>query len=335
MKVIEVIADVGHADTVRGIAEQYEATDCWSGPEEADGRCAMRLLVKPAKRQAVMDALQKALGTSETARILLLPVEVSLPHETDEDEDTGKSKKNGRSQLSREELYNHVVKNAQLDRNYLLLVCLSTIVVAIGLLTDNVAVVIGAMVIAPLLGPNIALALGSALGDTQLMWQSLKTGISGLALATVLTILLGMLWPFENTSIELMSRTHVGLEAMILAFASGAAAVISLTTGQAGVLVGVMVAVALLPPTATMGLMIGKAEYPLALGAGLLLAVNLASINLSAKLGFLFLGIKPRTWLEQQKAKQSVIANLMVWILMLSILVVAVYFYTKNPAFAG
>ena len=54
--------------------------------------------------------------------------------------------------------------------------------VAIGLLKDNVAVVIGAMVIAPLLGPNLAMALGTALGDTDLMWKAFKTGLAGMSL---------------------------------------------------------------------------------------------------------------------------------------------------------
>jgi uncharacterized hydrophobic protein (TIGR00341 family) len=333
MKVIEVIADAGHEDTVRSIAEQHNVIDCWIGPPQEDGRLAMRLLVQPAVRQAVLDALQNVLSSSETARLLVTPVDVSLPKIVEDEEDS-KARKKAASYLSREELFNQVSKNAVLDRNYLWLVCLSTIVVAIGLLTDNVAVVIGAMVIAPLLGPNIALALGSALGDTGLMWQSLKTGVIGLGLALLLTILLGMLWPFEKTSVELMSRTHVGLEAMMLALASGAAAVISLASGQAGALVGVMVAVALLPPTATMGLMLGKAEYPLALGAGLLLAMNVASINLSAKFGFLLMGVKPRTWIEQRKASQSFSLSVIMWVVTLLVLVVAVYFYSRNPVLA-
>ncbi|NIV31321.1 MAG: DUF389 domain-containing protein, partial [Anaerolineae bacterium] len=85
--------------------------------------------------------------------------------------------------ISREELYNRVEKNARLDRTYLLLVALSTVVVAIGLVEDNVAVVIGAMVIAPLLGPNIALALSAALGDKTLMGQALRTNLSGMTVA--------------------------------------------------------------------------------------------------------------------------------------------------------
>jgi uncharacterized membrane protein len=133
-------------------------------------------------------------------------------------------------------------------------------VATIGLFEDNVTVVIGAMVIAPLLGPNIALAFGAALGDR------------------------------------------------VLALASGAAGVLSLTTGLSSAMVGVMVAVALLPPTATLGLTLAAGNYHLALGAGLLLLVNIVSVNLAAKLVLIIRGVKPRAWLEKQKARQSMLA---------------------------
>ncbi|NNG14097.1 MAG: DUF389 domain-containing protein, partial [Gammaproteobacteria bacterium] len=107
--------------------------------------------------------------------------------------------------------------------------------------------------------------------------------------------------------------------------ASGAAAVLSLTTGLASVLVGVMVAVALLPPAATMGFMLGAGEYTLAGSAGLLLAVNIVCVNLSAKLGFLVMGIKPRTWLEQQRARQSMISYILFWILSLCVLITLIF----------
>ncbi|MGD8515099.1 MAG: TIGR00341 family protein, partial [Granulosicoccaceae bacterium] len=247
MKVIEVIADAGHEDTIRGIAEQHGAEDCWIGAEDADGRRAMRLLVAPGNRQAVLDALQSTLGTSENWHLLIVPTEAVLPKpemEKEKEKDKGNGDKKTRTTgLSREELYNIAERNARLDRNYLALVCLSTIVVAIGLIADNIAVVIGAMVIAPLLGPNIALALGTALGDTPLMWQSLRTSLAGLGLALGLCIAIGYFSPFDIGSVELMSRTRVGPEAILLALASGAAAVISLTSGFSTVLVGVMVAV--------------------------------------------------------------------------------------------
>ncbi len=119
-----------------------------------------------------------------------------------------------------------------------------------------------------------------------------------------------------------MSRTDVGLGSMVLALASGAAAVISMTTGLASVLVGVMVA--LLPPTATLGIMLGSGQTKLAVGAALLLAVNIVCVNLAAKIVFWVRGVKPRSWLEKQKANQSMVTYLVIWVLSLAFLLVVI-----------
>jgi uncharacterized hydrophobic protein (TIGR00341 family) len=274
-----------------------------------------------------IDALQGALGKNLSWKVSVIAAEAVLPKVLDEkNNDTSKSNSTA---TTREALYNSIEKNAQLDSAFLLLVFLSTIVVAIGLIEDNVAVVIGAMVIAPLLGPNLALALAAALGDFPLMWKATKTTLAGMALALILSIGIGFVWPVNIHSQELLSRTVVGLDSVALALASGAAAVISLTTGLPSVLVGVMVSVALLPPTATLGLMIGAQKFDLALGAGLLLAVNIVSVNLAAKISFLFRGIKPRTWLEKQKARQSMTFYIAAWILTLVFLIAAIYLKKK------
>ena len=166
-----------------------------------------------------------------------------------------------------------------------MLVLLSTIVAAVGLLADNVAVVIGAMVIAPLLGPNLAQALGVALGDRRLAWRALRTNLAGIVLAVALSAAVGALLRGEITSDELLQRTVVGLDSVTLALASGAAAVLSISTGLPSVLVGVMVAVALLPPAATMGIMLGHGLFDLAAGAALLLAVNVVCVNVAGVSG--------------------------------------------------
>jgi uncharacterized membrane protein len=116
----------------------------------------------------------------------------------------------------------------------------------------------------------------------------------------------------------------VGWDSIALALASGAAAVISLTTGLSSVLVGVMVAVALLPPTATLGIMLGAGHTDLAVGAALLLAVNIVCVNLAAKVVFWIRGIKPRSWLEKQKANQSMFTYIVIWVLSLAILMVII-----------
>ena len=304
MRLIEIIADEGHTDTLRSIADQHEITDYWWGAVAEDGRRSFRMLVADKDRQPVMDALQNIFGGSETHRILVLPVDTSLPREAG-DEATA-------AQATREELYTQIEKGVRIDSNYVLLVLLSTLVAAIGLIEDNVAVVIGAMVIAPLLGPIIALAFSSTLGDGTLMARALWAAITGLGISFLLSVLLGIAWPLDIArgemliaSGELLSRTDVGLDGAVLALASGAAAILSLSTGLSTTLVGVMVAVALLPPTATTGLLLGAGHLELALGAALLLAVNVVCVIVAAKTVFMIKGVRPRTWYERSKARQS------------------------------
>lgn len=321
MRVIEIIADASNLDTLTGIAEQHEVAEFWYGDALEDGRRVMRMLVDDASRQAVVDALQSQLGGSESARIIIMPVDAVLPRKEDAPE---ADKAKTASGQTREELYIGIERGARLDSNFLLLVFLSTIVASIGLIENNIAVIVGAMVIAPLLGPNIALAFATSLGDRELMWQALKTNLAGLSLTLVMAIVIGMIWPTHLNSFEILVRTDVKPDGIVLALASGAAAVLSLATGLSSALVGVMVAVALLPPTATLGMMLGSGQSSLALGAALLLAVNVVCINLAAKLMFLIKGVKPRTWLEKRKARQSVTLYFLIWIVTLAILLTAI-----------
>jgi len=323
MRIIEVLADCGHTDTIHGIAEQYNILDCWVHNVTDDNRCSMRLLVRKEKQQKVIDALQQALSGSENWRIIIKPVEAVLPRPPELEEEE-KKQAGGRS---REELYHSIEAGARLDSTYIWLVVFSTIVATIGLIEDNVAVVIGAMVIAPLLGPNIALAFGATLGDRVLIWRSLRTNFAGMFIALSLAFVIGFILPVNLQSHELITRTDVNLAGVVLALVSGAAGILSLTTGLSSTLVGVMVAVAILPPTATVGLMLASQNYKFALGAGLLLAVNVVSVNLAAKLVLMLKGLKPRTWLEKEKARQSILAYIIFWAVSLLILFVAMYVY--------
>jgi uncharacterized hydrophobic protein (TIGR00341 family) len=322
MKLIEVIADSGHLDTLSGLAEQHKLLDHWYTQTDEGERTSFRMLVDDETRQPVLDTLQSLLAGSSNDRIVVMPVEAVLPRPRQKDKD---SRKQGTSKSTREELYNQIEKGARLDFNFLILTFLSTIVAAIGLLENNIAVIIGAMVIAPLLGPNIALAFATALGDTKLMFASLKTNLSGVAIALLLSMSIGWLWPPGELGLEILSRTDVGFAGIVLALAAGAAAVLSLTSGTASALVGVMVAVALLPPTATLGMLLAMGHYDLAAGASLLLAVNIVSVNLSASMVFLLKGIRPRTWLEKNKARQSSAWVVIFWIISLLVLFYAVY----------
>ena len=177
-----------------------------------------------------------------------------------------------------------------------------------------VQVAVGAMVIAPLLGPNLAFALATVLADSEMMKRAFKTNVSGLGFAILLSIFLGFVWTGElETSAEFMARTDIGISGIILATASGAAAVLSLVSGASSALVGVMVAVALLPPAVVLGVSIGAGQFSYAFGAFLLLAANIISVNLSAISVLILKGIEPRKWQEKREAKSLRNRYLIFW----------------------
>ena len=329
MRIVEIITEAEQMDAINGIADHYEVADVWIGSKKHDGRRSFRMLVDDDKRQAVIDALQNLPSAAESTRILILPVDavVNQRQETDAEE----ARKGRVVAATREGLYSQIEKGARLDSTFLLLTFLSTIVAAIGLAEDNIAAIIGAMVIAPLLGPNIALAFAASLGDRRFMGRALKTNLTGVALAFTLALVIGLIWPVSLESQEIMSRTSVGLGDVALALASGAAAVLSLTTGLSATLVGVMVAVALLPPTATVGLLLGGGETVLAGGAALMLAVNVICVLLAAMLVLLIRGIRPRTWYEREQARQSTTFYLILWAALLLLLVAMILLRAPIP----
>ncbi|WP_373035592.1 TIGR00341 family protein [Sulfurimonas sp.] len=320
MKYVEIIADSGSSDTVLAIAKKEGVQDIRLSVVEEDGMQKMRMLVSDDKLQLVLDALQNLLTKQPSTRIVVLPVDVSLPKPEEEER-----KQEDAATEAREALYEEVEKGVRLDLNFVVLVILSSLVAAIGLITNNVAVVIGAMVIAPLLGPNLALSFATAMGDFSLIKKSVQTLVAGILLAVAVSGILGMFWPFDVENHELMLRTVVGIDSATLALASGAAAALSLTTGLSSVLVGVMVAVALLPPAAALGLMLGSGNTVLATGAGLLLVVNIVCVNLASKIVFDVKGIRPPGWREEEKAKRTKVVYILGWLVTLFLLIALIY----------
>jgi uncharacterized hydrophobic protein (TIGR00341 family) len=313
LKMLQVIAPIAAEKNIRKLASEASVISCYKSADLEDDHALFFLLTRSEDRQGLVDTLHALLNTSGKARINILPVDATLPAvDTKGSGDT------------REELYLKMGQGVRMDFNYFLLTCLSTIVAIIGLLQDNVAVVVGAMVIAPFLGPNLAFAFATSQGDRPLMVQSFLSGVLGLSLAVLISAGVGYFWPGNIESAELVSRTYVGLSGVALAVASGIAGVLSLTTGLSMTLVGVMVAVALLPPAATLGFMLGVGDLPLAFGAFMLLAVNIVCVNLSGLVVFLAKGIKPRHWFERKMAKPYVYGGIAFWGASLAFLVTAI-----------
>lgn len=313
LKLLQVTAPIAAETTVRKLAEKEGVIAFYKECETDDDHAVFSFLTDAANRQALVDTLQGMTSLSPKFRVNILPVDATVP-------EAGSVA----TADTREELNAKMAKGALLDFNYMLLTFLSTLVALIGLLQDNIAVVIGAMVIAPFLGPNLAFAFGTSLGDRPLMLDAFKTGTVGVGFACLTAAAFGYFWPAVPVSQELIARTTIELDGVALAVASGVAGVLSLTSGLSMTLVGVMVAVAILPPAVTFGFMAGAGEFKLAYGALLMVSVNIVCVNLSGLMVFLAKGIKPRRWFERRMAKPFVLGGIVVWSVLLVLLIVAI-----------
>ncbi len=331
MRLIELsFADGDRVQPLLKATLKTEPVDHRLSEPDDRGRRLLRLVFKDGDGQKAIDAIQAIMEDEGDWRLVVLPIEATLPKI---DESIDAATKTRRTLALREELYDDIAKGARLNSDFLLLTALSTLVVVFGLSADNIAAVIGAMVIAPLLGPILAFSFASALGDLTMMGKAARTSLAGLALGLGLSFAIGLIYEPNLASGELMSRTVVGLDAPALALAAGAAAALSIATGLPATLVGVMVAVALLPPAATAGMLAGAGEWTLAGRAALLLAINVVAVNLAALLVYFFKGVRPRTWLERRSAKRSVYVNGAVWLtLIIALSALAAHFAASDGA---
>ena len=318
-RIIQIFSQQKQKETIQGVGDKHDAIEQWSNEAE-DNKLTYFILTDETNSQDIMDDLQSKLpmGDGKT-RILVLPVEAHLPIEEKEDGEKDEKEKS-KSNILREELQEQITRDTQLDRNYILLVCFSTIVAAIGLVEDNAAVLVGAMVIAPFLGPNLAQTFAAAMGEKKLFITALKTSLVGTAIAFTLGFAISFFFTLEDPSQELLARAQVDYSSIFLALASGSAAVLSLTRGISSILVGVMVAVALLPPLTASALFLGMGDWFNAANAFLLMCVNVVCINLSGLVTFAVRGIGPRSWWEKRKARNSVYYFSAFWCVLLFII---------------
>jgi uncharacterized hydrophobic protein (TIGR00341 family) len=182
------------------------------------------------------------------------------------------------------------------------------------------------MVVAPLLGPNMGLALGLTLADGSLIRSAIKSNLVGFALAFGTAGILGLGLSGDPSIPEIASRTQVGFTDLLLALAAGCAGTLAYTTGAPAYLIGVMVAVAILPPTVASALLLGDGHVTEALRALLLTLANVTAVNLAGMLTFVLKGMRPRTWWRAERARRSVRIGALVWISLLGILALVIAF---------
>ncbi len=344
LRLIQVLLPAGSASSVETTLEGQEILDWWTTPLPGD-RVEVDILAASEEVEAVMDKLEGRFSVLENWRLILKPVDATLPRPKEpakeDKKEEGKSGPEGgdtqatareeekktrkTSRINREELYATVRDGIGSPLSFSVMILLSAIVAAFGLTHDDVAVIIGAMVIAPLLGPNMALALATTLGDRDLAQKALQANLLGIFLAAGLSILVGFFFRPDPGIPALAARTSPQLDSLLLALASGTAGAFALTGGGANTLIGVMVAVALMPPLVTFGMLLGANHPGPALGALLLFLANLISVNLAGVATFLARGVHPRSWWEAEKARKASAKAVILWVLLLLALGAVLY----------
>jgi uncharacterized hydrophobic protein (TIGR00341 family) len=326
LRLLEIVAPEEATGEVLSIVEEAGVSNFWLTCS-CENRNIFKMIITAEKTEGLLDTFEKKYGGLEDFHMVLLALEASYPSTKEIEEKAAESngekeeKKKEPLRVSRQELYHDVFDSSKLTNTYMIMIVLSAIVAAIGLIKDNVAVIIGAMVIAPLLGPNVSLSFATTIGDGELGKSALKTNITGILIAFAVSLVLGYFLVIDPGTREIAARTVVSYADIILALASGVAAALSITSGVPSVLIGVMVAVALMPPLVTFGLLLGSGNLFLSVQALELVAVNMICINIAGVVTFLFQGLRPLNWWEESKAKKATRYAIIIWVSLLAILI--------------
>jgi uncharacterized hydrophobic protein (TIGR00271 family) len=203
-------------------------------------------------------------------------------------------------QLDREHriaLVERIQANSKWDFDFIALTCLSTLIAAMGLLQNSAAVVIGAMLVAPLMTPLLGAGLSVVQGNRILLKNAVGSVLRGFLLAFAIGLFVGLAMrlgtPAPAPSQEMLSRGSPGILDLLVALISGIAAAYAVgRPNLLSALPGVAIAAALVPPIATAGLATALGLPWLAIGAALLFLTNIVAIILGTSLSLWLVGIR-------------------------------------------
>ena len=305
----------------------YIVTD-ETGSEDFDGIAYIPLPTNAV--EPILERLREA-GLDDDAYTVVIDASTvvsrrfdELQEEYAEDEDPDR--------IAREELLTAAADLAPSLPTYVIMTVVSAVVATAGLLLNSAAVVVGSMVIAPLVGPALSTSVGTVVNDREMFRRGVRLQVLGLALAVLAAFVFAFLVRYGNLVPPLVDvteipeiRERVAPDFLMLAIAIGAgvAGAISLTSGISVAIVGVMIAVALIPPAATVGIGLAWGQPLVTLGSAVLTLVNFLSINLAAMTVLWYKGYSPSHWFYRGTARRALIKRGV--ILVISILVLSAF----------
>ncbi len=327
MRLVQVLIPVGKREPVLAVLDDEQIDYAvWDETGRKDFEALVQFPVPPIGVEPVLERLRKA-GVSENTYTIVLTPETVVSTRIE----ALKQRYSG-TRISREELIARAEDLAPETSTYLAFLILSAVIATGGLLLDSAATIIGAMVVAPLMGPAISTSVGTVLDDRRLASRGIKLQVGGLLLAIAVGAVIGILLK-ESILLppgldireipQVAERTSPNFLSLFLALGSGLAGAISIIRSAGSTLVGVAIAISLVPPAATSGLGIAWGLPGVAIAAAVLVLINLLAINASALIMFWLSGFRPAEKEAVGHARSSVITHAIFLALAIALLSVA------------
>jgi uncharacterized hydrophobic protein (TIGR00341 family) len=331
VRLVQITIPTGKRDAVLDVLET-EGID-YVLNDETSGREFTAVVSFPLPTNAVEPVLEelRSVGIDDDAYTVVLDVNTVISRRF-EDLEQRYAEEEDEDRIAREELTAKARDLAPSLSTYVVMTVISAVIATAGLLLDSPAVVVGSMVIAPLIGPAMTANVGTVVDDHELFARGVKLQAIGLLVAITSATAFAALVRYANVIPPLVDVTSVGqirervapdFLSLVVALGAGAAGVLSLTSGVSTALVGVMIAVALIPPAATVGIGIAWGQPLVSLGSGVLVLVNVLSINLAVLVGLWYQGYRPEHWFREGDARSATVQR--IGVLVVSILVLSAF----------
>lgn len=210
-----------------------------------------------------------------------------------------------KDQATYDEIHENILDGVNIGgANFIILMC-AIIIASVGLNMNATAVIIGAMLISPLMGPIIAIGYSVGIYNLKLLKKSAIILIIEIFISITTATIYFSLSPISSAGSEILSRTAPNIWDVIIAFTGGIAGIIGITRKKSGnILPGVAIATALMPPLCTSGYGLATKNIHIFLGAGYLFFINSFFIALSTLLVVKFMKIPTRNTLSEVKQKK-------------------------------
>jgi len=329
VRLVQVSIPAGKRETVLDLLDEegidYVVTD------ETSGRAYTAVAYFPLPTRAVEPILEslREVGLEREAYTVVVSAETVASEKFEALQAEYAEREDSEERIARQELEARASDLAPALPTYLVMTVVSAVIATAGLLLDSPATVVGSMVIAPLIGPAMAAAVGSVVDDAEMFRRGVVLQLLGVILAVASATAFAIFVQATNlvppgldplSLSEIEERLSPNFLSLAVAIGAGVAGAISLTTGVSTALVGVMIAVALIPPAATVGIGIAYGEPALALGSGVLVAVNVLSINLAALVVLWYSGYRPEHLFRQSEARIATLKRVTVLVAAIALL---------------